>query len=222
MLGSRKARIEASPVWDLPTRLFHLGLIASVGGCWWTYAADQMAWHRLCGYGATGLLIFRAYWGFAGASTARFTSFLAGPRQLWLYARGRSGVIVGHNPLGGWSVVALLSVLAAEVLSGLFAADFAEVAPGPLSDFVSLEASRWAMRLHALSFQLLLGLVLLHISAVVVHLLCGDNLVGPMLHGRKRLGYGTAEVRFVPWWFSIPGMAAALAVVAGLWWLGQS
>jgi cytochrome b len=222
MLEAHEAGIKASPVWDLPTRLFHLGLIASVGGCWWTYTVNQMAWHRLCGYGAVGLLIFRAYWGLVGPSTVRFRNFIAGPRKVWLYARGQGGVIVGHNPLGGWSVAALLSVLAAEAISGLFAADFADVAPGPLSDFVSLEASRWAMRLHALSFQLLLGLVVLHIGAVVVHLLCGDNLVGPMLHGRKQLDYGAAEVRFVPWWFLIPGVALALVVVAGLWWLGQT
>lgn len=215
-------RSRLSLVWDVPTRLFHLGLIFAVAGCWWTYRVDRMGWHRLFGYAAAGLLVFRIYWGLLGASTARFRGLLAGPREIRLYVRGEGRPFAGHNPLGGWSVAALLSLLVIQVGSGLFALDLDDLAPGPMSDWVSPALSQAANRLHSAAFDALLGLIALHIAAVFLHLLGGDNLIGAMVHGRKRLRNGTPEIAFAPRWRAIPGVAFAFLVIAFLWRMGSS
>lgn len=208
-------------VWDAPTRLFHLLLVAAVAGCWQTYAADRMAWHRACGYAVAGLLVFRAYWGFAGPPTARFAQFLAGPRAAWRYVTGESPPPVGHNPLGGWSVAALLSLLVVQVASGLFSADRDGLAPGPMSATLSDAGVALAHRLHTLAFQALLGLVALHVAAVLAHLALGDDLIGPMLHGRKRLAPGVAPPVERARWVMVPGLVLALTVTLGLWAMGS-
>ncbi len=203
-------------VWDAPTRIFHLLLIAAVAGCWWTYSVDRMGLHRLCGYAATGLLVFRVYWGFAGPPTARFAEFLRGPRQVWRYVRGQGPQTVGHNPLGGWSVLALLLLLSLQVFSGLFSVDRDGLAAGPFSARLSDSDVAIANQVHTLAFDGLLSLVGLHVAVVLLHLAFGDNLIGPMLHGRKRLPATTTPPHLRPWWVPIPGIALALLVTMGL------
>ena len=104
-------------IWDAPIRLFHWALAmlvtfsyvtAKVGGGW-------MEWHVRSGYCVLTLLIFRLAWGIAGGETARFAGFVRGPRAALDYARAlrtrRPPPIRGHNPLGGWMVVAMLAIL---------------------------------------------------------------------------------------------------------------
>src|SRR5690348_13361440 len=108
-------------VWDFPTRAFHWLLVALIGFCWWSAETDHMDWHSLAGLAVCGLLIFRILWGIFGTSTARFAQFVKGPRAIWSYLRPGEGpprvAPIGHNPLGGWSVVALLLVLATQTVS---------------------------------------------------------------------------------------------------------
>ena len=56
--------------------------------------------------------MFRVYWGFFGPRTARFSSFVRGPGAVAAYFKGlghrTASHADGHNPLGGWSVVAML------------------------------------------------------------------------------------------------------------------
>lgn len=79
-------------------------------------------------------------WGFAGTRHARFASFLHGPRTAIRYARSfvtrAPPVSIGHNPLGGWSVIALLAALLVQAGTGLFANDDL-LMEGPLVEFVS-------------------------------------------------------------------------------------
>ena len=108
-------------------RIVHWLLAAAFFFSWWTGKNALLDLHRLSGYTILGLLVFRLYWGFAGSSTARFSHFLRGPRIVWGYARGLgSGTYrasFGHNPLGGWSVAAMLLVLLLHIGFGLFAID---------------------------------------------------------------------------------------------------
>ena len=62
-------------------------------------------------------------WGLVGSTHSRFSDFLVGPRKIIAYLRGENSGSVGHNPLGGWSVVALLSLLLLQAVSGLFNSD---------------------------------------------------------------------------------------------------
>ncbi|HEY5204143.1 MAG TPA: cytochrome b/b6 domain-containing protein, partial [Roseiarcus sp.] len=116
--GDRSAK-----VWDAPTRIVHWLLAALIPFSWWSAHNDHLPWHRLSGYSILGLLAFRVIWGFVGSSTARFRQFLSGPGQVRAYLGGRLGPIVGHNPLGGWSVLAMLTAIAVQVGLGLFSID---------------------------------------------------------------------------------------------------
>jgi len=202
-------------VWDLPTRLFHWTLVAAVAAMWWSAENHEMDLHLRLGTFVVGLLAFRLAWGVLGGSTARFASFVRGPRAAIDYLRGRSGPAIGHNPLGGWSVIAMIALLCAQVGLGLFASDEDGFAVGPLSNHVSYETARDLAELHEILFNVLLALIALHVAAILFYALVRkDNLVGPMIHGRREAPEGAEElnpagpVRFL--------VALAFAVLATL------
>jgi cytochrome b len=180
-------------VWDLPSRLFHWLLVALIGAQWLTANGD-VSWmwlHQWGGYAILALVIWRLLWGFVGSPTARFANFLRGPRAVTTYARGllheEHPVIIGHNPLGGWSVVLMLLLIALQAGTGLFSSDDI-LTEGPLAHLVGSDWVGFLTAVHHISFNLLLALVVLHIGAVFLHLFVGeDDLVTPMLTGRKRI-----------------------------------
>jgi cytochrome b len=92
----------------------------------------------------------------------------------------------GHNPLGGWSVLALLGGVLAIIGFGLFAEDVDGEQSGPLAGRISFDAGRAASHWHHQAFNVLLGLIALHLCAIAFYALVKrDNLLGPMLTGRK-------------------------------------
>ena len=189
---SSPARARFAPVWDVPVRLFHWLLVALIAASWWTGEHHDMDWHRRSGYAILALLVFRLYWGVAGGRTARFAGFVRGPCAVIGYLRtlGRRehAAPIGHNPLGGWSVVTMLGALVAMVGAGLFAVDVDGIESGPLADYVSFDAGRTAAHAHAWVFDALLVLMALHVVAILIHLVVfRHDLVGPMVHGRRRL-----------------------------------
>lgn len=174
-------------VWDLPVRLFHWSLVGAVALAWLSAEQGRMGVHLWCGYAILVLVSFRLLWGFSGSTHARFSDFVRGPRAIlrYLSAPPLPGQMLGHNPLGGWSVLALLALLLAQAGSGLFANDDISTY-GPLYEWVSSRTSRLLTRLHHLNFNILLALVALHISAIVFYrLVKGEDLIHPMLHGYK-------------------------------------
>lgn len=203
-----------APVWDLPVRLVHWTIAILIPFSWWSARFDHLPWHRLSGYTILGLLAFRVIWGFAGSSPARFSRFLRGPITVGAYLRGRPAAFAGHNPLGGWSVVAMFAALAVQIGLGLFASDEDGFESGPLARFVSFDASRAVARIHHLTFYLLLALIVLHLAAIAVYAARGRNLTGPMITGRARLDPGVPPPRMAPAWRILP---AALAAAALAW-----
>lgn len=186
-------------VWDLPLRLFHWALVVVVSGSIITgefsgdlglWAAD---WHKLFGYAALTLLLFRLVWGFAGSTYARFGSFLRGPGTVLRYlseltGRNVSPVRIGHNPLGGWSVLAMLLSLAMQAGSGLFISDEDLGLEGPLAKHVGSAMADRLNSLHEANSVLLMVLIALHLCAIAFYLIVKrDNLVRPMLTGDKLL-----------------------------------
>jgi cytochrome b len=184
-------------IWDLPTRAFHWLLAACVIGSVISakIGGNAMAWHFRIGYVVFTLILFRLIWGVVGGRWSRFASFIYAPATTLRYLRGESRpdeqLDVGHNPLGALSVFGLLAVLAAQVASGLFADDDISNT-GPLIKFVSGATSELLTHWHKRYGQwLVIGLVLLHIAAIVYYLLRKKhNLVRPMLTGDKPLGAG--------------------------------
>jgi len=181
-------------VWDAPTRLFHwllaacvVGLVisAQIGGA-------AMEWHFRLGYTVFTLLLFRAAWGMVGGHWSRFRSFIYTPRQILDYLNGRGDPLhgVGHNPLGAFSVFALLGFLFLQVGTGLISDDEIAAA-GPLVRFASGEWVSTATHYHKeIGKLILLALVALHLLAIVFYRIKkGENLVKPMLTGDKTLDF---------------------------------
>ncbi|NKE68276.1 cytochrome B [Ramlibacter sp. RBP-2] len=183
-------------VWDLPTRLFHWSLVACIAGLVLTgYAGGaRMEWHARIGYAVLTLLLFRLVWGFVGGHWSRFSSFVRGPSHVAAYLRGQAhpDSLVGHNPLGALSVVAMMVLLLAQVATGLVGDD--EISfTGPLNRFVTSAQGLAATWYHKRIGQwAILGLVILHVGAVLFYLWRrGENLVRPMVHGDKAVGMAT-------------------------------
>jgi cytochrome b len=187
-------------VWDLPTRLFHWGLALCVIGLIITgnVGGNAMVWHGRLGYAVLTLLLFRLTWGVVGGHWSRFGNFLYGPASIVAYLRGQSRPEhhVGHNPLGMFSVLALLLILLAQVGSGLFADD--EIAfTGPLAGLVSGDWVGQATSYHKKVGKLILiALVALHLGAIAFYkLVKKQNLVRPMIVGDKAVQTAVPESR---------------------------
>jgi len=178
----------------LPHRLFHWLLAASVTASYITakIGGALIDWHGRLGLFILGLLVFRIVWGFIGSTHSRFATFFPTFPRLVAYLKGRWQGI-GHNPLGGLSVIALLATLAVQVGTGLFAND--DIAfEGPLFDFVDKSFSDQLTGWHNTVFDFLLALVVLHLVAIIFYRgVKKTNLVVPMLTGKKKIPIALAE-----------------------------
>ena len=217
MAEARTAAAVSARLWDWPVRLVHWALVLLIGFNWWA-AEDHLNWHRWSGYAIVGLVVFRILWGFVGSRTARFASFVKGPRATLVYARtlpNRDPTDVpGHNPLGAWSVVAILLVLVVQVTTGLFAVDIDAFEAGPLSDRVSFDLGRRIAAWHELTFRVLQVLVAVHVVAVAYYLVWKrTNLIGAMFTGRRRFA-ADPGLTFAPVWRIL---AAAVLAAAFAW-----
>lgn len=205
-------------VWDLPVRLFHWSLVALVAAQWASaeWHLIGMEWHYRLGYTTLALLLFRVLWGFFGSANARFATFVRGPAAVIAYVRGaakpKQVAQVGHNPLGGWSVLAMLGVLLFQAITGLFATDDIDES-GPLAKHLSIV---WAKRLthwHHAGKNVVIALVALHVLGVLYHhVRMRDNLIGPMIRGTKLLP-ADPKLRFAPSLRALFFLMAASAVV---------
>jgi cytochrome b len=189
-------------VWDLPTRLFHWALAASVIGAVITakVGGNAMVWHLRLGYVVAALLLFRLVWGLIGGRWSRFASFIYGPAAYLRYLGGRAReddrFEVGHNPLGALSVFAMLGWLAIQVGSGLVADDEIAVT-GPLVRFVSSETSlAWTAHHKTWGQWLVFVLLGLHLLAIVFYRWRkGGAMLKAMVGGDKQLPAETPAAR---------------------------
>ena len=165
---------EPSPVevWDLPLRLFHWLLVLTIAIAFLSSEGDGPLnqWHVLAGWVAGVLIVFRLVWGFVGGEHSRFADFIHPSRigdHISGLFRGRAERTLGHNPLGGVSVIVLLALVALTVWTGAFGGEAAE-------------------DLHELIAWTLLAFVGLHIAAVVImSFIERENLVAAMIAGTK-------------------------------------
>ena len=217
---TEEASAEAAPapastkiaVWDLPTRLFHWLLVALIAFSWWTAEEEMLDLHLWSGIAVLTLLIFRLLWGLFGSSTARFANFVHGPAAVIGYLRGQWRGI-GHSPIGALSVVALLGALAVQVGLGLFSSDEDGLLLGPLSGFISGDASEEATELHEDFFNVLLLFIGIHVAAVLFYALAKrKNLVGPMISGRAAVDSHAEPMRPGKWWVALLCLIAAIAI----------
>ncbi|HLX79378.1 MAG TPA: cytochrome b/b6 domain-containing protein [Burkholderiales bacterium] len=209
----------AVKVWDAPVRLFHWLLVLLFAFMFFSgkSGSDWIVWHMRAGYAVLALVLFRILWGFAGSTYARFSNFLAGPSACVDFARKllarAPAPHAGHNPLGGWMVLALLLALLFQTSTGLFANDDL-MSEGPLASLVSKAMSDRLSTLHSWNFNLLLLLAGLHVIAVLYHAgFMKENLIGAMFTGVKHLP-ANAAAGSAPARFASPWLALALLLVA--------
>jgi hypothetical protein len=212
--------LPVTRLWDLPVRLVHWSFVALLPVLWWTAESGLLDLHQQIGLVMLALVAFRLLWGLIGSDTARFTRFVKGPQAIRAYLAGlRAGTnppTVGHNPLGGWNVIALLALLAAQVALGLFAQDTDGLFSGPLNHLVSWDTAKALSEAHELGFNLILALVALHLAAIVYYrVIKRENLITPMITGERRFDAPVAAPRLAPLWRA--GLCALLAAALALW-----
>lgn len=184
---------ERAKIWDMPTRIFHWTLAVAVCTGWYLgkFGPFLKTWHIYCGYTIATLIVFRVIWGVFGSHPSRFLSFIYGPRAFIAYTRRlfrrEPSHWPGHNPMGGWAVIAMLSLLAAQVSTGLFADDDIANA-GPLAAYAGPHLRGTLTGLHILLSKFVLAIVAVHVGIILFYWLWKrENLVLPMITGWKRV-----------------------------------
>ncbi len=177
-------------------RLFHWLLVAAVSAAFLSAfeTSPIVAWHQTAGWVAAVLIAFRIAWGFVGGENARFGALNVDAlgRHLGQLVRARVEPTLGHNPLGAFSVLGLLTLTAITIATG------------------ALMQHGWREGPHELIAFSLLALILVHVTAVgVMTALTGENLVRAMVTGDKmaRLHPGAVDAKG-------PGLAAWLGGAA--------
>ena len=206
-------------VWDLPLRLFHWLLVLTLGASYVTgkQGGLWLDWHARFGLFIIALLVFRIVWGFNGSTYARFANFFPTPGRLKkFFSSAWSGI--GHSPLGALAIFALLIVILAQAVSGLFAMEDESEFYGPLNGLVS---SEWSERLTAWHARFIYALILLsalHVTAIAYYrIIKRKDLMTPMLSGRvvTASAYASAVVSGGGWLAFLLAMGIA-ALVAWL------
>ena len=165
-------------VWDRAVRVLHWALVVSLALSALGLVA-LFGLHRPAGYVALAVVLLRGVWGVVGSGYARFAQFVRGPRAALRYARDvaarREPRFIGHNPLGGWMVVALMLCVIGLALTGwLYTTD-------------AFFGDETVERVHLALAWTLLGLVAAHIAGVLsTSLRHRENLVAAMFSGTKR------------------------------------
>ncbi len=196
-------------VWDWPVRIGHWLLVGAFALAWLT--SESETWrlvHAYAGGVVVGVILFRLLWGVTGTRHARFGSFVHGPAAAFAYLKGllsgRAPHVSGHNPAGGWAIVALLALGAMTGASGwLMYQDIG----GDLLEEV-----------HEVLATAMLALVLLHVAGVIVGSLAHrENLVRAMLTGRKQGPPDEAIAGAKP----LVALLMLGWIIAIAWWIAQ-
>lgn len=180
------------PVWDKFVRIFHWSLVLCIFTAMVTgflMGPEMVPVHVYAATSATVLVFLRILWGFFGPSYARFRSFTFSPRTILRHALAvRSGTAkryLGHNPLGGAMILALIAAIAllgvtgAVVLGGV-------LKTGPLAAFASYATGDAAKEVHESIALFLLFLVIGHLAGVIFESRhANDPLVPAMVTGQK-------------------------------------
>ncbi len=203
-------------VWDPLVRIFHWSLVIAFSISYLT-GDEESAIHVYSGYTILGLISFRLIWGFIGSKHARFSDFVTSKTTVISYLKSLTGRkpqhYKGHNPAGGWMVIALIISLFVTTLSGLQVYALEE-GLGPFANNpqqVQLISSAYAddheyaehkdsekdsgnefweevwEEIHEAASNITLLLIFIHIGGVLVSsLIHRENLVKAMITGRKK------------------------------------
>jgi len=185
--------LRQEKIWDPVTRLWHWVLVFTVTTGWYfgeNLSLSNINWHFYLGYLLLGLMVFRFIWGLYGPAPVRFKNLLPTPSSTIEYTktvtrRSPSG-FAGHNPLGSLWLIAMLLLLSAQGITGLFIEEEDLLENGPLYNYVSEETSNMFDNWHSDLSSILVAMVILHVSVLILYLLWKkENLIKPMISGWK-------------------------------------
>lgn len=209
-------------VWDLPVRVCHWGFVIIVIFQYLSaeildenWLPNTMQWHFYAGYTCIGLIIFRLCWGLFGTYYAKFSQFMVKPSLAIAYLKNKQAftIFVGHNPAGAYSVVAILTLLLSQAISGLFISDeiFTE---GPYYGVLQGTAQDIANFLHHNVFKVLFGFIGVHVLAIIYYKIkYKESLTKAMITGKKMLHETQNTPVIFPWiGFVISLLITALAM----------
>lgn len=180
-------------VWDLATRLYHWMQALVFVGLMVTGQSGNGP-HVQLGLVLLTLVIWRICWGFIGSETSRFSQFVRSPKTIWVYLTGRLNNQVGHNPLGALMVVALISSLLLQCVSGLALAGLLDQLP--MADVWLTDGAFSALEsVHFFLADTLGFLVLLHVVVILGYKLAKKPLVWAMVTGyQAKISRSTAPL----------------------------
>lgn len=230
MAGARNRNAAAGaaryPVWDLPVRLLHgliailFALLAATG----LLEGTSGHLHLWAGYALLAAVLVRLAWGFIGSESASFARFVRGPRAVLGYlprlVSARPTRWPGHNPIGALYVVAVLGLLLAACITGLFFESWAEVR-GPLAERVPRALAVRLTDWHGVLLWPVLVLVAIHVVVTLAYrVLKSEDRIGPIFgDGRVDLERDP-EIRFVAPRRALWTAVFSVLVVLALAWLG--
>ena len=189
--------MQKSKIWDGAVRVFHWSQVLLLAGLWFSAEQEWYGLHMTLAYTLAALLLSRLVWGFIGSENARFNQFVKSPRQVWLWLRqSPKAAATGHNPLSGYMVLLLLTLILLQFITGLMTSDDI-LTEGPLvalipSDWVSVASS-----FHQWNINVILTLVAVHIVAAFWHQWRGDKVITAMITGNK-LSAEQTTIKFRP------------------------
>ena len=166
-------------IWDPLVRIFHWTVVTGVALDYFVFT-DGENLHQWIGYAVGIALAVRIVWGLILTGHANFRSFVRGPAQVLQYIKTALTAspprYLGHNPAAAVMIVTLMISLATITLSGWMQTTDAYWGVG------------WVQELHRWAVNGLLGLVVIHATAVVFESIRhGENLIKSMVTGWKRV-----------------------------------
>lgn len=184
--------LERVRMWDPVVRLCHWTLTVSFIGAWWTgkFGPSVMTWHFYFGYVVIATVAVRLLWGLVGPESARLSAYFYGPATTIRYLRGMFRRAPshwrGHNPLAAPVMLAMLVVVGALGVSGLFIDpdDFVNV--GPLAHLVDRATHRQMTAWHVWLSNASLVLIGVHMAGIAFYTFWKrEKVVWPMITGWK-------------------------------------
>lgn len=186
-------------IWDLPTRVFHWLLVTSFVLAWMSYDDNRfMFLHVYAGYLFFALLGFRMLWGMVGTHYARFHSFAHDWSSVSEYLRGllngQAMRYIGHNPIGGWAIFAMLALGLLVSISGLLVLG-GEEGHGPFRGMINFAVGIASHTVHEVLAWTMLAITVIHVLGVIAEgIIHRENLIWPMLTGHKEGAVGVISV----------------------------
>ena len=191
--------MQKSKIWDGAVRVFHWSQVLLLAGLWYSAEQEWYGLHMTLAYTLAALLLSRLIWAVIGSDNARFSYFVKSPQQAWQWLRQSSKpAVTGHNPLSGYMVLVLITLILLQFVTGLMTSDDI-LTEGPLVAMVPGDWISVASGIHQWNINLILALVAVHVLVALWHQWRGDKVITAMLTGRKQTAE-KVELKFRSVW----------------------